>query len=96
MRERESPAAGADGAVRSRALVPTAPSQVNRAPSDSLRGSSDNRPSAAFVTQLIAGEMGLAVSRQRRRAAPEVVVAAYNESAARPQHTRPQRLVRSF
>lgn len=69
----------ASPASASRALVAVAPP----ARQSSLRGTMP-RGSAAFVTQLIAGTMGLEHTRQRRRAAPHIGVAAYVEAANRP------------
>ena len=76
----------------SRSLVPVGVAAAARpAP---VRG--DTRPSAAYLTQLIAGELGLEATRARRRAAPQAAVAAYVETRARAERFLPKRLVRSF
>ncbi|MEZ5878439.1 MAG: hypothetical protein R3D43_12260 [Tepidamorphaceae bacterium] len=79
----------------SRALVPvTGP----RPKSDSHPKTVLNpaRGSAAFLTQLIASEIGVESMRARRRAAPDFAASAYAASAARPQVYRPQRRLGSL
>lgn len=69
-----------DGGKRSRALVQIA--QVNRAPADPAAGCNAlQRPSAAFLAQLIAAKRNLPQARERRRAEPHEAIAAYAATA---------------
>ena len=88
-------ASTAGGRQASRALVPvgSSASRSEYAPKPVL---ATNRGSAAFLTQLIASEIGVETMRARRRAAPDIATAAYAASAARPQTYRPQRTLGSL
>ena len=81
----------------SRALVPAS---VDAAPSPRdvlhpLRHAPE-RACAPFLTQLIATSLDLEATRARRRAAPPVALAAYDETRARPAAQKPATFRRSL
>ena len=94
-RQQPEQVAAAGAAEPSRALVPVGAStaKTHAGPKAVL---SPIRGSAAFVTQLIASEIGVESMRARRRAAPDFAAAAYAASAERPLAYRPQRTLGSL
>ncbi|MCC0016767.1 MAG: hypothetical protein H6878_10910 [Rhodobiaceae bacterium] len=86
------PQTAGETAQASRSLVPVGVPAGTR----SAAAQRDTRPSAAYLTQLIAGELGVEATRARRRAVPQAAVAAYVETRARAERFLPKRLVRSF
>jgi hypothetical protein len=68
---------GADSPSSGRALVKLVPDTQEPRPLHTVRGT------ASFVTQLIANVRGLPQARERRRADPADVIAAYRETIER-------------
>jgi hypothetical protein len=66
----------AESAAPSRALVPLTPAARSEE-----RRNTFQRPSAAFLAQLIAASRNLPQARERRRAEPHEVIAAYASAA---------------
>ncbi|MFN0264887.1 hypothetical protein ACKTEK_13535 [Tepidamorphus sp. 3E244] len=83
-----------DGASASRALVSMVPHQPRREPRAHVGTRSGT--SSAYITQLIANEMGVEGTRARRRTAPQIASDAYQASARRPAAMRVPHMVGSL